>query len=363
MVHGTAGGGGQHPDHGAGRQRGRADSAERVGGPAAQHERNVDAAAEGHVTAHAGVRRAEGQGLRGQQGDGGIHRQHAVPAGGIRHRDRQNGPGDGEHLVGQGGQRQPAEGVFEHGGRGRVAYDPVGAPQGAAVECPRAGDALVGVAGTAEILHGRLGAGGEQADARGGGGGRGKGGGPGGFLGCRIRGDRRLRRRAWARSRILFRAVCRIRNLSTDDPSGGDLRAHRAEPHLVARPNQCRLRTLQVPEAGVGAAEQLPAAGGGAGVDGGVVAGHGHGAGRHRAARRTAPRHGQRGVRAGEVEEAGGEAAERGGPVLTGVRGDDAVDAQAGVRGDIGEVFPVVDDVDVHERGIGGRGRPHLQLP
>ena len=122
-------------------------------------------------------------------------------------------------------------------------------------------------------------------------------------------------------------------------------------------------------------AEQLPAARGLAGVDGGELAGQADRARGHRGTGVGAPRHAPletlgalagTGIGGNAVGEARGEAAEGGHPRLTGVAADELLGADTQVLGGAGQVLAVVDyvDGDLAWRGLtsrsGGESGQHV---
>src|SRR5690606_28063501 len=115
-----------------------------------------------------------------------------------------------------------------------------------------------------------------------------------------------------------------------------------------------------VPEVGVGAAEQVPAAGGDARVDARVAVRDRDRAGGHGGAGRRAAGEGERVGLAREVGETRGEAGEGGGPALVGVGGDDLGDGEAEGLGYLGEVLAVVDGGDLDSAS--GEGVAGLEL-
>ena len=262
----------QHRQFGAGNERRRTDAGHGVGRAAAEHERQVETAAYGEITAHAPQRGAEGQPFAGVQRERGVGGYNAGC--GIRSADRdENGcPSHGEHLLGAGVEHEAAEGVFEHCGGGRVANQSIGAAQGSAVEGAGAGHAEVGEAGAAEILHGGLRPGLHDDKV-------------GGQVGWRRRGRRR----------------------------GPHELVHGPKSHPVTGLQQGRLIAVEAPQGGVGAADQLPATGSDPRIHGRIAVGERHRTGRNGLARAAAPGDGEP-VVTDEIGEAGGEAAERGGP-------------------------------------------------
>ncbi len=116
-----------------------------------------------------------------------------------------------------------------------------------------------------------------------------------------------------------------------------------AELHLETRLHVGRLGAAHVPHGHAGHADQLPAAGAGAGIDGAEVPRQRHGARGHPGARRLAARHVAKArVPARHVDEARREARERGLPGLAGVAGDDLAHVEAEQLGQLGQVFAVV---------------------
>ena len=144
----------------AGGQRRGADPGHGVRGAAAQHRGGVHAAADGEVAAEAALRRADGQGFAVEQREGGGHRHgppvprfaEVVSSGGDSMVSSDGRPGDGEDLVPDGLDREPAGDGLDRGGRRRVADEAVGPAQRGAVQRAGGGDAQAGVAVAAEVL-------------------------------------------------------------------------------------------------------------------------------------------------------------------------------------------------------------------
>src|SRR6185437_9369 len=108
-----------------------------------------------------------------------------------------------------------------------------------------------------------------------------------------------------------------------------------------------------VPQRGVGAADQLPTAGRAAGVDAAELAREPDRPGRDARARLRSTLDVQPGIAAGQLGEAGCEAAEPDPPRRAGVRGDDLVGVEPGELGDLGQVRAVVDDGDLDGLAVG----------
>ena len=118
-----------------------------------------------------------------------------------------------------------------------------------------------------------------------------------------------------------------------------------------------------VPQRGVGAADQLPAAGRAAGVDAAELAREPDRPGRHARARLRPALDVQPGIAAGQVGEAGREAAEPDPPRRAGVRGHHLVGVEPGELGDLGQVRAVVDDGDLDGLAVGRVDRRRRPTP
>src|SRR5699024_2143739 len=106
----------------------------------------------------------------------------------------------------------------------------------------------------------------------------------------------------------------------------------------------------------LGAADELPAAGGGPGVDAGELPGQGDRTDGHTSARRRPPRHVEELIVTGEVAEAGGEPGERDLPGRGLMAGDHLGGGDGEEFGHLGEVLTVVADIDGDLSGLTGRG-------
>ena len=107
-----------------------------------------------------------------------------------------------------------------------------------------------------------------------------------------------------------------------------------------------------VPQHGVRPTDQLPAARRAAGVDPAELASEPDRPGRDARARLRPALDLQTGIAAGQVGEAGREAAEPDPPGRAGVRGHHLVDIQPGQLADLGQVRAVVDDGDLNGRAL-----------
>ena len=304
----------------------------------------VEAAADGEVGAQAGRGWAEGEGLAGAQGD------DAVVADG--------GAVDGRRGRGA-RQRHGAQAVRAHGEAAEEHLDGGGA-------LVVVGDEAVGQAQRRAV--GGAGAGHARPP-------RGRGGrGPARARAARRATTSSARRgttanpaAAAARSAIAagvaLGAWPSVRSLATD---GTLLRlglGSRARDEADLRPGrQQRGRGAGgVPEHGVGAADQLPAARRAAGVDAAELAREPDRPGRDARARLRPTLDVQPGVAAGQVGEAGREAAEPDPPRRAGVRGHHLVDVEPGQLGDLGQVRAVVDDRDLDGLAVGRVDRRDVQ--
>src|SRR6478735_8998818 len=133
-----------------------------------------------------------------------------------------------------------------------------------------------------------------------------------------------------------------------------DRRARREQRGRVA---------VDVPQHGVGRADELPPAGGVLGVDATEIACESDGSGWDTCAWLAATRHVQARVAVDEVGEAGCEAPEPDPPRRAGVGADHLVAGQSGEVGDLVEVGPVVahEDLDHDLSRVGRRGDRHGQ--
>ena len=324
-------------------QRLRPDSGHRVRGAAAEDGGGCHAAPDCQVAPEAGVGNADGEDFAVEEGERCGHRHGALPlfypvsvrvgfrCGGRRRDDREcrRRPGNGQDLVPDGLHSQPARHCLDGGGRRGIPHEPVGPAERGPVECPGGGDAQGRMALPAKVLD-------QAVDSRG------KDTEPGGGFS-----DRLLR----------FRRS-----------GSGGLRRHldhvadRAEPDAVARACQRGFGTVEVPHAGSGAADQLPATGGLARIDGGVVSGQRHGPRGDSGARGTPAGNFERLVLSHHVAEARGEAGESHGPDLAAVRCDHTLDTEAGQFPYFGEVFAVVHGVNDHQPAVLLRRGREVQL-
>src|SRR6185312_7048178 len=208
------------------------------------------AAADREVTAQPGAGGIQGEGFAVVQGEGGPGAGGALAVGAGDGRGV-GGSGQGEDQWADGPDLQATEQGLDHGVAGIVADQPVGLPGRGGVGGAGRGDPEVTQAGAAEVLDERLQAGGDDGQ-RGAGPRRDPFGSPLGLrLGVRFggtggrRGGGRVRRRG--------------AGVRGPDPEGV---ADRAVADGVARTDQGRAFPPQVPHAGGGPADQLPAAGG-----------------------------------------------------------------------------------------------------
>ncbi len=130
----------------------------------------------------------------------------------------------------------------------------------------------------------------------------------------------------------------------------------------MARACQRGFGTVEVPHAGSGAADQLPAAGGPARIDGGIVSGQRHGPRGDSGARGAPAGNFERLVLSHHVAEARGEAGESHGPSLIAVRCDHTLHTEACQLPHFGEVFAVVHGVDDHQPAVLRRRGREVQL-
>src|SRR5699024_10418748 len=118
---------------------------------------------------------------------------------------------------------------------------------------------------------------------------------------------------------------------------------------------QGRRLPVEIPQSRLGAADELPAAGGGAWVDAGELPGQGDSTHGHAGARRGSSRHVEELIVTGEVAEAGGEPGEGDLPGRGLVAGDHLGGGDGEEFGHLGEVLPVVADIDGDLSGLTGR--------
>ena len=274
-------------------------------------------------------------------------------------------------VAGAGGarQRHGAQAVRAHGeaaeehldGGGAlvvVGDEAVGEAQRRAVGGARAGHAHRRVAGAAEVLHER-----ERPDAR--------------RPPARAAGRRptppprppaRPSRARGRRSGPCARAACAERGPSRRQHPLAAPRARARHPSASRDEADLRPGRQQsgrgaggVPERGVGAADQLPTAGRAAGVDAAELAREPDRPGRDARARLRPTLDVQPGIAAGQVGEAGREAAEPDPPRRAGVRGHHLVGVEPGELGDLGQVRAVVDDGDLDGLAVGRVDRRDVQ--
>src|ERR1700754_2479688 len=125
-------------------------------------------------------------------------------------------------------------------------------------------------------------------------------------------------------------------------------------PHALRQ--QRRIRSHQIPQDGIGATDELPAAGGFARIDRAEFTRKRHRSGGYRGAWLGAAGHPQPGVAVDQGRETRCESAESDSPQGGSVSVDDLCGGQPGVAGHLGEVWTVVNDVDHHVGGALRRG-------
>ena len=215
-------------------ERRRSEPGQRVGRPGAEHRLDVEAARHRDVAAHPGPRRPDPQLGAGRDG----HRLapgHGPPVDG--HLRDGSGHRDRDRLVGA--HRHAAERGLQQGGTRLVAGQPVGQPRGRPVQEAGPRHAEVREAGAAGVLHG-----GQRA--------------------------------------------------GVEDRQGA---GHQASTNRTRVPgvSSAGSSRVDVPQHGVGAAEQPPAAGRRGRVDPGVLPRQSHRPGRHPRPRAVQPGYGQLG--------------------------------------------------------------------